>query len=39
MHIIYDVKNKIASEFSAATLALAVFPLTNGLGENLPSRY
>ena len=26
-------------QFSAANLALAGFPLTNALGENLPSRY
>ena len=26
-------------DFSAANLALAGFPLTNALGENLPSRH
>ena len=28
-----------ADQFSAANLALAGFPLTNALGENLPSRH
>ena len=29
----------VKREFSAANLALAGFPLTNSLGENLPSRH
>ena len=29
----------LLSQFSAANLALAGFPLTNALGENLPSRH
>ena len=35
--IIYT--NTHCHQFSAANLALAGFPLTNALGENLPSRY
>ena len=30
---------QLINEFSAANLALAGFPLTNALGENLPPRH
>ena len=32
-------KDAILPVFSAANLALAGFPLTNALGESMPSRY
>ena len=35
----FSVQPVISSLFSAANLALAGFPQTNALGENLPSRY
>ena len=31
--------NEIADIFSAANLTLAGFPLTNALGESMPSRH
>ena len=37
--VLYQYMDNYMAVFSAANLALAGFPLTNALGENLPSRH